>query len=98
MARQPLNGEWTNIADTTAASHSDNTVQPNAAHRYRVQHRNQHGGSTWTESSEVMLLAVPGKPTGLTATTGGNDNIIAWTAPGSPLHRRLPGTAPHRRR
>ena len=85
VERQPLNGEWKNIADTTAASHSDTTVQPNAAHRYRVQHRNQHGGSTWTESAEVMLLAVPGKPTGLTAATGGNDNVIAWTAPGSPF-------------
>ena len=85
VARQPLNGEWTNIAGTTAASHSDNTVQPNAAHRYRVQHRNQHGGSTWTESGEVMLLAVPGKPTGLTAATGGADNMIAWTAPDSPF-------------
>ena len=85
VERQPLNGEWTNIAGTTAASHSDTTAPPNAAHRYRVQHRNQHGGSTWTESAEVMLLAVPGRPAGLTATTGGNDNVIAWTAPDSPF-------------
>ena len=85
VERQPLNGEWTNIADTTAASHSDNTVQTNAAHRYRVQHRNRHGGSTWAESGEVMLLAAPGKPTGLTATTEGNDNVISWTAPDSPF-------------
>ena len=85
VERQPLNGEWTNIADTTAASHSDNTAQPNNAYRYRVQHRNRHGGSTWTESGEVMLLAVPGKPTGLTATTEGTDNMIAWTAPDSPF-------------
>ena len=85
VERQPLNGEWTNIADTTATSHSDNTAQPNATHRYRVQHRNRHGGSTWAESSEVMLLAVPGKPAGLTATTGGNDNVLAWTAPDSPF-------------
>ena len=98
VERQPLNGEWTNIAGTTAASHSDNTVQPNAAHRYRVQHRNQHGGSTWTESGEVMLLAVPGKPTGLTAATGGNDNVDRLDRPRQPLHRRLPGPAPHRRR
>ena len=85
VERQPLHGEWTNIADTTATSYSDNTVQPNAAHRYRVQHRNKHGGSTWTESGEIMLLAVPGKPTGLTATTGGDDNVISWTAPDSPF-------------
>ena len=85
VERQPLNGEWTNIADTTATSHSDNTAPPNTAHRYRVQHRNRHGGSTWAESGEVMLLAVPGKPAGLTATTEGNDNILAWTAPNSPF-------------
>ena len=85
VERQPLNGEWTNIADTTAPSHSDNTVPPNTAHRYRVQHRNQHGGSTWAESGEVTLTAVPGKPTGLTATTGGADNVISWTAPDSPF-------------
>ena len=85
VERQPLNGGWKNIADTTAASHSDTTVEPNAAHRYRVQHRNRHGGSTWTESGEVMLLAVPGKPTGLTAATGGDDNVISWTAPDSPF-------------
>ena len=64
VERQPLNGAWTNIADTTAASHSDNTAPPNAAYQYRVQHRNRHGGSTWAESGEVMLLAVPGKPAG----------------------------------
>ena len=85
VERQPLNGEWTNIADTTATSHSDTTAPPNAAHRYRVQHRNQHGGSTWAESGEVILLAVPGKPAGLTATTEGNDNVIAWTALNSPF-------------
>ena len=85
VERQPLNGEWTNIAGTAGTSHSDNTVPPNAAHRYRVQHRNRHGGSTWTESGEVMLLAVPGKPTGLTAATGDADNVISWTAPGSPF-------------
>ena len=85
VERQPLNGEWMSIADTTATSHSDDTAQPNVQYRYRVQHHNQHGGSRWTESGEVMRLAVPGKPTGLTATTDGNDNIIAWTAPDSPF-------------
>ena len=80
VERQPLNGEWTNIADTTAASHSDNTVPPNAAHRYRVQHRNRHGGSTWAESGEVTLLAVPGRPAGLTATTG----ATTTSSPGPP--------------
>ena len=81
VERQPLDGEWTNIADTTATSHSDDTAQPNNAYRYRVQHRNQHGGSTWTESSEVTLLAVPGKPTSFGVTDDSNDNVLSWTAP-----------------
>ena len=81
VERQPLNGGWTNIADTPAASHTDETARPNVQYRYRVQHRNQHGGSTWTESSEVMLLGVPGKPTDLTATGEGSDNVLSWTAP-----------------
>ena len=46
-----------------------------------VQHRNQYGGSTWAESGEVTLLAVPGRPTGLAATVDGNDNILSWTGP-----------------
>ena len=81
VERQPLDGEWTNIADTTATSHSDDTAQPNNAYRYRVQHRNQYGGSTWTESSEVTLLAVPGKPTSFGVTDDSNDNVLFWTAP-----------------
>ena len=85
VERQPLDGEWTNIADTTATSHSDDTAQPNNAYRYRVQHRNQHGGSTWTESSEVTLLAVPGKPTSFGVTDDSNDNVLSWTAPDSPF-------------
>ena len=81
VERQTFNDEWTNVADTATTSHSDDTAQPNNAYRYRVQHRNQYGGSTWAESSEVMLLAVPGQPTGLVATVDGNDNILSWTGP-----------------
>ena len=85
VERQPLDGEWTNIADTTATSHSDDTAQPNNAYRYRVQHRNQHGGSTWTESEPVTLIAVPGQPDNLSATVDGNDNVLSWAAPDSPF-------------
>ena len=81
VERQPLNGDWTNIADTPAASHTDEAARPNVQYRYRVQHRNQYGGSTWAESGEVTLLAVPGRPTGLVATVDGNDNVLSWTGP-----------------
>ena len=81
VERQTFNDEWTNVADTATTSHSDDTAQRNTAYRYRVQHRNQYGGSTWAESGEVTLLAVPGRPTGLVATVDGNDNVLSWTGP-----------------
>ena len=85
VARQPQDGDWTTVADTAQTSHSDDTAQPNVQYRYRVQHRNQHGGSVWTESNSVTLVVVPNIPTGLTATASGNDNALAWTAPDSPF-------------
>ena len=76
VERQPLNGEWTNIADTTAASHSDNTAQPNTAYRYRVQHRNAHGGSAWAESGDVTMISLPEAPGDAAATVEGEDIVF----------------------
>ena len=85
VARQPQDGEWEYVAETTSTAHSDDTAQDNSTYRYRVQHRNQHGGSAWAESNEVTLVVVPGQPTDLTATASGNDNVLVWTAPDSPF-------------
>ena len=85
VARQQTDGDWTTLVDTTDSTHSDETAQPNVAYRYRVQHRNQYGGSTWTASEPVTLIAAPGKPTGLSAISEENDNILSWTAPDSPF-------------
>ena len=85
VERQQQDGEWSALADVTGTSHSDGTAQPNVEYRYRVQHRNQHGGSTWTESEPVTLVTVPGQPTGLTAAVDGNDNLLSWTAPDHPF-------------
>ena len=85
VERQESGGDWTALTGTTETSHADNTATPDVTYTYRVQHRNQHGGSTWTESSEIMLLAVPGKPTGFSVTTDDNDNVLNWTAPASSI-------------
>ena len=85
VARQQQDGDWETLADTADTSHSDETAQDNGTYRYRVQHRNQHGGSAWAESDEVTLVVVPGQPTDLSATASGNDNVLAWTAPDSPF-------------
>ena len=85
VARQQTDGDWATLADTTDSTHSDETAQPNVAYRYRVQHRNQYGGSTWAASEPVTLVAAPGQPTGLSAMSEENDNVLAWTAPDSPF-------------
>ena len=85
VQRQDEQGDWTTLADTTEASHSDGAAQANVQYRYRVQHRNQYGGSAWTQSDPVTLVLVPGSPTGLTAAASGNDNLLTWTAPDSPF-------------
>ena len=78
-------GTWETLADTAETSHSDNTAVANVPYTYRVQHRNQYGGSAWTESQSVTIVTAPAKPTGLTAAVEGDDNVLSWTAPGSPI-------------
>ena len=85
LERQPQSGEWAHLADITETDHNDDTAQDNATYAYRVQHRNNHGGSTWSQSEPVTLVVVPGAPTGVSATASGNDNVLAWTAPDSPF-------------
>ena len=85
VERQEPEGRWQNLTDTAAITHRDTTATGNTAYIYRVQHRNQHGGSAWTQSGSVTLVLVPGSPTGLTATADGSDNVLTWTAPDSPF-------------
>ncbi len=85
LERRDEQGGWQDPADVTQNSHSDDTAQANVEYRYRVQHRNRHGGSTWAESEPVTMISLPGRPAGLTATVEGDDNVLAWTAPDSPF-------------
>ncbi len=64
VARQQRDGEWTTLTDTAQTTHSDDAAQTNVQNRYWVQHRNQHSGSTWTESDPVTLIAPLGQPVG----------------------------------
>ena len=83
--RQEQNRTWEYLADSAANTHSDRTAQGNTQYIYRVQHRNAHGGSVWTQSDPVTLVLVPGSPTGFTAAASGNNNVLTWTAPDSPF-------------
>ena len=85
LERQPQSGEWALLADATETSHNDNTAQDNATYAYRVQHRNNHGGSTWSQSQPITLVVAPSAPTGVSATADGSNNVLTWTAPDSPF-------------
>ena len=85
LERQPQSGEWALLADATETSHNDDTAQDNATYAYRVQHRNNHGGSTWSQSEPVTLVVAPSAPTGVSATADGSNNVLTWTAPDSPF-------------
>ena len=85
LERQPESGEWAHLADATETSHYDDTAEDNETYTYRVQHRNDHGGSTWSTSDAVTLVVAPSAPTGASATASGSDNVLTWTAPDSPF-------------
>ena len=85
LERQEQDSQWTHLTDVTGTAHSDTTVQPDVTYRYRAQNRNAHGGSAWTQSPDAVLVSLPGSPTGLTATSQGDDNVLSWTAPDSPF-------------
>ena len=76
-------GTWNHLAHPTATSHRDDTVEPNVPYTYRVQHRNEYGGSAWAETRTVRLIVPPTAPTGLTSMLDGDDVILAWNQPGT---------------
>ena len=85
VERQPQDGQWAHLAETAETIHNDDAAADNATYAYRVQHRNDHGGSTWSTSEAVTLVVAPSAPTGVSATASGSDNIVSWTAPDSPF-------------
>ena len=101
VARQPQDGDWNTLADTAQTSHSDDTAEANIQYRYRVQHRNQHGGSAWAESGDVTMLSLPAAPGDASATVDGVDIVFIWSAPdslsptGYRLEYSIDNAAPH---
>ena len=81
VQRMPTDGEWIQVAETAETGHTDDDAPANGTYSYRVQHRNDYGGSQWANSNGVTILGVPPKVTGVAATVNGNDIVLAWDAP-----------------
>ena len=79
VARQEQDAPWSNLADVTTTGHVDGNPLAGRTYVYRVQNRNNHGGSAWTLSNPVDVIAMPDTPSGLSVTQDGMDNVLSWT-------------------
>ena len=80
IQRKATGGEWTQVAETMDTAHTDDNAPADSSYAYRVQHRNQYGGSAWAVSNQISLLGIPPRVTGVTATVSSNDIVVAWQA------------------
>ena len=83
VQRMASSGEWTQVAEAAETTHVDDTAPADDSYTYRVQHRNQYGGSAWATSNQVTLLGLPPKVTGVSATVSGDDIVVNWDTPGT---------------
>ena len=86
MSDDGTTGSWTDLeADTgsAATTYSDNTLTAGTTRHYRVSAINAMGiGNPSNVDDATTEGALPGRPTGLTATAQGTNQIdLAWTAP-----------------
>ena len=98
VERQPQGGQWAHLADATATSHNDDTAEDNATYAYRVQHRNDHGGSTWSDIRCGNARCRAQRPHQCLGNGLRQRQRPVLDGSRQPVHRRLPRAAPHGRR
>ena len=81
-----VGGEFSElVADTgtAATTYTDDSVQANTTYTYRIKAINEHGESERSRwfHVETLELAVPSKPTGLTAEASHDRVVLAWDDP-----------------
>ena len=81
VERMAAGGEWGHIDNTPETAYADDTAPADNTYTYRVQHRNDYGGSAWATSNQVTLLGIPPKVTGVSAAVSGDDIVVPWDAP-----------------
>ena len=73
---------WTNIAGSgaTTASHTVTGLANGTAYSFQLRAVNERGVGAVSAAATATLAAAPSAPTGLTATAGDGEAVLAWTA------------------
>ena len=77
-------GDLVGNTGSTSTTYSDISLNPGDTRHYRVSAINANGTGDASNVDDATTLAVPGAPTGLTATADGSTAIdLSWDAPSS---------------
>ena len=77
-------GSWIDIPGSSAATTSYTVIglENGVSHAFRLRALNASGSSMESDEAAAIPIAVPAKPTGLTATPGDGRVLLAWDDPG----------------
>ena len=78
-------GPWTDISgsDATTTAHTVTGLNNGIAHRFKLRAVNGSGEGAESDEAAATPIAVPAKPTGLTAAPGDGRVALAWDDPGN---------------
>ncbi len=87
--QQKTTGDWSAVSGWTemsgsgasTTSHAVEGLTNDTAHAFRIRAVNAAGEGAPSEEATVTPIAVPAKPTGLTATGGSGSAALSWTDP-----------------
>ena len=77
-------GSWTPIqgSDSSTVSYTVSGLTEETTYTFAVRALNNKGPSASSNSRSVTLVAIPGRPTGVSATDGDTQVTIYWNVPG----------------
>ncbi len=76
-------GDWADVPDSgaTTTAHTATGLTNGTAYTFKVRAVNTSGSGAASDEKTATPLAVPAKPTGLTATAGAGEVVLSWNDP-----------------
>ena len=76
-------GDWADIdgSGATTTAYTVTGLTNDTAHTFKVRAVNASGNGSASDEATATPLAVPAKPTGLTATAGAGEVVLSWNDP-----------------
>ena len=93
-------GAWTDIpgSDAATTSHEVTGLENRTPHIFRIRAVNGNGSGLESDEVTVVPFALPGKPSGFTATPGDRQVLLEWDDPGDPAVTGITGWQYNQRR